>query len=52
MTEGAWFELRERLAIYPEYVAQRNGFIPRAFKERICALADSEGLVKRENERW
>ena len=51
-SEGAGFELRERLAIYPEYVVQRNGFIPQAFHERVYALADGQGLVKRENEQW
>src|SRR6266487_3757320 len=47
-TAAAGFELRERLAIYPEYVVQRNGFIPRALSERIYEMADEEGLVKRE----
>ena len=52
ITEGAGFELRERLALYPEYVIQRNGFIPQAFGERIFALTDGEGLVKRKAEQW
>ena len=51
-TEDAGFELRERLAIYPEYVLQGNGFIPDAFRHRIDSLADSNGLVKKEDERW
>ncbi len=51
-TTAAGFEMRERLAIYPEYVVQRNGFIPEAFGERLYSLADDEGLVKREDERW
>ncbi|MFQ6019329.1 MAG: 7,8-didemethyl-8-hydroxy-5-deazariboflavin synthase CofG [Dehalococcoidia bacterium] len=51
-TEAAGFQLRERLALYPEYIAQGNGFIPPALAERILALADSRGLVKKEEERW
>ncbi len=47
-TAAAGFELRERLAIYPEYVVQRNGWIPEAFGEGLYAMADAEGLVKRE----
>lgn len=52
VTEEAGFQLRERLAIYPEYVLQGNGFIPPAFAERILALADGQGLVRQEEERW
>jgi len=51
-TAVAGFELRERLAIYPEYVVQRNGFIPDAFARRISELADGAGFVKKEEERW
>jgi len=52
MTKGAGFELRERLAIYPEYILQRDGFVPQALSERVYALADDEGLVKKEKEQW
>ena len=51
----AGFELRERLGLYPEYVredASFAGFIPDAIRPHIERLADSEGLVKREEERW
>lgn len=48
----AGFELRERLAIYPEYVTQRDGFIPAVFAGQISDMTDAEGLVKREKERW
>ncbi|MEE8370276.1 MAG: 7,8-didemethyl-8-hydroxy-5-deazariboflavin synthase CofG [Dehalococcoidia bacterium] len=51
-TEGAGFQLRERLALYPEYVSRRNGFIPERLSERIFALTDGQGLVKRETELW
>jgi FO synthase len=51
-TGAAGFELRERLAIYPEYVVQRNGFIPEPLSERIYAMADEGGLVKKEVEAW
>jgi len=52
VTEEAGFELRERLALYPEYVVANNGFISPALAERILSLTDSHGLVRREEERW
>jgi 7,8-didemethyl-8-hydroxy-5-deazariboflavin synthase CofG subunit len=52
VTEEAGFELRERLAIYPEYVAGRNGFVRESLRQRILAWADSDGYVRREEERW
>jgi 7,8-didemethyl-8-hydroxy-5-deazariboflavin synthase CofG subunit len=51
----AGFELRERLGVYPEYVRGdegRAGFIPDAIRPAIDRLADGDGLVKREEERW
>ena len=47
---AAGFELRERLALYPEYVAQGDGWVPGAFGDALYALADGEGLVRREAE--
>ena len=51
-TEAAGFRLRERLAIYPEYVRKQNGFLPEGMRARVQALADSAGLVRQEEERW
>lgn len=51
----AGFELRERLGLYPEYVREDpgyEGFISNGVRAQIARLADSEGLVKREEERW
>ncbi len=44
------FQLRERLALYPEYVRADNGFIPEPLRARITALTDNEGLVRQELE--
>jgi FO synthase len=52
VTEKAGFELRERLAIYPEYVARRNGFVRESLRQRILAWTDHDGYVRREKERW
>ena len=52
VTGGSGFALRERLAIYPEYILQRDGFIPQALRERVQSLIDDAGLVRRENEQW
>jgi FO synthase len=46
------FELRERLALYPEYITGRPEFVPGGFAARLAALADEQGLVKREVEAW
>ena len=51
-TASLGYELRERLAVYPEYVAGDTGFLADRMKERVQALADSDGLVRRELERW
>jgi FO synthase len=51
-TEKAGFELRERLAIYPEYLTRRNGFVREPFRQRVLAWTDHDGYVRREEERW
>jgi hypothetical protein len=48
----AGFELRERFGIYPEYVRDRREFVPDAIASMVDRLADGDGLVKREEERW
>ena len=51
----AGFELRERFGVYPEYVrddAGYRGFVPDAIRAVIDPMADSGGLVRREDERW
>jgi len=48
---AAGFELRERLAVYPEY-ARRTEFVAEPLRERVAALVDGDGLVKERYERW
>jgi FO synthase len=50
-TASAGYELRERLAVYPEYIAQ-SAFLDDRMMERVQALAGSDGLVRPELERW
>jgi FO synthase len=54
--DDAGFELRERLGLYPEYIrndgTSGGSFIPDAFRAPIARLADTDGLVKKEEERW
>lgn len=52
VSEEAGFELRERLAIYPEYLTRRNGFVRDSLRRRILAWTDHDGYVRREEERW
>jgi 7,8-didemethyl-8-hydroxy-5-deazariboflavin synthase CofG subunit len=51
-TEKTGFELRERLAIYPEYLTRRNGFVRQSLRQRALAWTDHDGYVRREEERW
>jgi len=50
-TEAAGLELRERLAIYPEYVL-RPEFLAEGLRPRVRALVDDEGYVRSEYEHW
>ncbi|MCS7116223.1 MAG: 7,8-didemethyl-8-hydroxy-5-deazariboflavin synthase CofG [Nitrososphaerota archaeon] len=45
VTEGMGFELRERLPIYPKYIALR--WIPDTIRDRVEMLTDESGLVRR-----
>ena len=51
MTAEAGFELRERLCLYPEYVA-RPEFMRESLRPRIETLVDERGLVREEETRW
>ena len=50
-TEGAGLELRERLALYPEYVT-RPEFLDESLRPRVARLVDEQGLVRSDLERW
>ncbi|MBI4589491.1 MAG: 7,8-didemethyl-8-hydroxy-5-deazariboflavin synthase CofG [Candidatus Rokubacteria bacterium] len=50
-TEAECFELRERLAIYPEY-AVRPEFLAEGLRPRVGGLVDEDGYVRKEYERW
>ncbi|MGH7266149.1 MAG: 7,8-didemethyl-8-hydroxy-5-deazariboflavin synthase CofG, partial [Candidatus Rokuibacteriota bacterium] len=44
-TAAAGGRLRERLAIYPEFIA-RPGFVPEGLQARVAACVDATGLVR------
>jgi len=50
-TESAGHELRERLAIYPEY-ATRSAFLDPRLSPRVARLVDPEGFVRPDLEVW
>lgn len=50
-TESAGHELRERLAVYPEY-AGRAQFLAEGLRDRVARLVDPEGLVRPDLEVW
>lgn len=50
-TESAGHELRERLAIYPEYATQPE-FLDERLRDRVSRFIDPEGLVRPDLETW
>jgi FO synthase len=50
-TEAAGHELRERLAVYPEY-AIRPAFLDARLRDRVARLVDGNGLVRPDLEFW
>lgn len=50
-TGAAGYELRERLAIYPEY-AGRPEFLDEGLRPRVLAHTDTDGYVRQELEQW
>ncbi len=50
-TEAAGHELRERLAVYPEY-AMRPGWVDERLRQRVDRLVGADGLVNPDLERW
>jgi 7,8-didemethyl-8-hydroxy-5-deazariboflavin synthase CofG subunit len=49
VTQEAGFELRERLAAYPEYIRE-SGWVPDPVRERASQWMDVAGLVAKEQE--
>jgi len=52
VTAQAGFELRERLAVYPEFLRGRLQYLPEPVRARVLELSDETGLVRRTEERW
>lgn len=50
-TTAAGHELRERLAVYPEYTT-REAFLDERLRPRVAKLVDAEGFVRPELEIW
>jgi 7,8-didemethyl-8-hydroxy-5-deazariboflavin synthase CofG subunit len=50
-TEAAGYELRERLAVYPEYTT-REAFLDERLRSRVAKLVDAEGFVRPDLEIW
>jgi 7,8-didemethyl-8-hydroxy-5-deazariboflavin synthase CofG subunit len=50
-TEAAGCELRERLAVYPEF-AHRPEFVDERLRPRVAAFVGADGLVRPDLERW
>ena len=51
ITEDAQLELRERLAVYPEYT-RRPEFIDERLRPHVARLVDGDGLVRPDLEVW
>jgi len=48
VTEGEGFRLRERLALYPEFIA-REGFLAAGLAEKVRAAVDADGYPRTES---
>jgi FO synthase len=51
-TESLGFELRERLAIYPEYISDKSGYLNPVMEDAVLGVVDGDGYVKNEETRW
>jgi FO synthase len=51
-TEALGFALRPRLPVYPEYIVERDDYLPLSLKDRIKSTADGAGYVKGGIERY
>ena len=51
-TKELGFRLRPRLPVYPEYVVDKQEYIPEPLKGRVTSLADADGYVKGGIERY
>jgi FO synthase len=51
-TEEMGFTLRPRLPVYPEYIVEREGYLPPSLMERVQSMTDSDGYVKGGMERY
>jgi FO synthase len=51
-TEALGFELRERLAIYPEYIVDKPGYLNPIMEDAVRGFIDGDGYVKNEETRW
>ena len=51
-TEALGFELRERLAIYPEYIVDKPGYLNPVMEAAVRGFIDGDGYVKDEETRW
>ena len=52
LTAEAGFELRERVALYPEYVTSGGWQTSPQVGARLAQLTDAQGFVKQELEQW
>ena len=40
------YTLRERLTVYPEFITQKDGFVPETLQGPVARLADAEGYAR------
>ncbi len=51
-TQALGYDLRERLAIYPEYIVEKSGYLNPDMEAAVLGLVDGDGYVKDEETRW
>ena len=46
----AGYVLRERLAVYPEFITRKDGFVPAPLQGAVALLADGEGYARQSSQ--
>ena len=52
LTSDAGFELRERTALFPDYVSSGKWFISSSVRQKVLDITSPDGYIKTDLERW
>ena len=52
LTSDAGFELRERSALFPDYVSSGKRFTSSSVRQKVLDITSPDGYIKTDLERW